>query len=139
MSDPSMATGRSGPSGPRAGFFQRFAALFIDSVVLVVPYFILVQAVGENLALVLYLAASALYFVLLEGSASGQTLGKKALGIRVADINGGGSIGTGRAFGRWAGRILSGLLLLGYLWALWDPEKQTWHDKIAKSVVVPAN
>jgi uncharacterized RDD family membrane protein YckC len=27
-------------------------------------------------------------------------------------------------------------LLLGYLWMLWDPNKQTWHDKVAQSVVV---
>jgi uncharacterized RDD family membrane protein YckC len=29
------------------------------------------------------------------------------------------------------------VFLLGYLWMLWDPEKQTWHDKAAGSVVVP--
>lgn len=27
-------------------------------------------------------------------------------------------------------------LLLDYFNALWSPKKQTWHDKIAKSVVV---
>jgi uncharacterized RDD family membrane protein YckC len=35
------------------------------------------------------------------------------------------------------GKFISSLiLLLGYFWMLWDPKKQTWHDKIAKSVVV---
>jgi len=29
-------------------------------------------------------------------------------------------------------------LLIGYLWMLWDDEKQTWHDKVVGSVVVPA-
>ena len=25
------------------------------------------------------------------------------------------------------------VLLLGYLWMLWDPEKQTWHDKVGRA------
>ena len=38
------------------------------------------------------------------------------------------------------GRILSTIpLLLGYFWMLWDSEKQTWHDKLAGSVVVPVD
>jgi uncharacterized RDD family membrane protein YckC len=28
---------------------------------------------------------------------------------------------------------------IGYLWMLWDREKQTWHDKVARSVVVPVS
>ncbi|MFM8387932.1 MAG: RDD family protein, partial [Actinomycetota bacterium] len=27
------------------------------------------------------------------------------------------------------------MFLLGYLWMLWDSEKQTWHDKMVSSVV----
>jgi uncharacterized RDD family membrane protein YckC len=77
------------------------------------------------------------YYTYLEGS-TGQTLGKKALGIRVIDLSAGGSIGYGRAFIRYIGRIVSFVvILLGYLWMLWDKEKQTWHDKFANSVVVP--
>ena len=54
------------------------------------------------------------------------------------DFSGGGPIGYGRAFIRYIGRILSAIpLLLGFLWMLWDKEKQTWHDKFANSVVVP--
>jgi uncharacterized RDD family membrane protein YckC len=30
------------------------------------------------------------------------------------------------------------VFLLGYLWMLWDSEKQTWHDKAANAVVVPS-
>ena len=30
-------------------------------------------------------------------------------------------------------------LFLGYFWMLWDREKQTWHDKMAGSVVVDLN
>ncbi len=34
-------------------------------------------------------------------------------------------------------KLLSGLALsIGYLWAFFDPDTQTWHDKLAKTVVV---
>jgi len=47
-------------------------------------------------------------------------------------------IGYGRAFVRWLVSLVSGfVILIGYLWMLWDSEKQTWHDKAANSVVVP--
>ena len=92
---------------------------------------------GENAASFLNLLAGIAYYTYLEGT-SGQTLGKKALGIRVVDLGGGGSIGFGRAFLRYIGRIVSAIpLFLGYFWMLWDKEKQTWHDKFANSVVVP--
>jgi uncharacterized RDD family membrane protein YckC len=46
-------------------------------------------------------------------------------------------IGYTRGFLRYIGRIISSLPIgLGYFWMLWDPQKQTWHDKIANSVVV---
>jgi len=58
----------------------------------------------------------------------------------VIDFAGGGSIGYGRAFIRWIGRLISSLILyLGYLWMLWDKENQTWHDKMANDVVVPVS
>ena len=82
----------------------------------------------------------AIYFTLLDGGPSGQTLGKKALGIRVISLKEGGSIGYGRGFVRWlVQNFLSWIFLLGYLWMLWDKEKQCWQDKAAGSVVVPVS
>jgi uncharacterized RDD family membrane protein YckC len=80
----------------------------------------------------------AAYYISLEGGPNGQTVGKMALGIRVIDVGSDEPIGHYRAFIRCAGRILSGTFLLGYLWMLWNEEKQTWHDKMARSVVVSA-
>lgn len=69
----------------------------------------------------------------------GQTPGMKATGIRVVDAQTSDPIGTGRAVGRYFASILSGIpCYLGYLWMLWDPNKQTWHDKMVNSVVVRA-
>jgi len=78
------------------------------------------------------------YWAKLEGG-RGQSLGAQALGIRTVDMANGQPIGGGRAIGRYFARILSALVCyLGYLWMLWDPQKQTWHDKLANSVVVKA-
>lgn len=44
------------------------------------------------------------------------------------------------AFLRWLVSIPSFFVLfLGYLWMLWDGEKQSWHDKAAGSVVIHAD
>ena len=42
-----------------------------------------------------------------------------------------------RSFATSGGSRPAIVICLGYLWMLWDPEKQTWHDKMAGSVVVP--
>ena len=133
---PPQATG--GASGPRAGFWKRFGASFIDGLILVVPYLVIAFAVHPILGYAVYLLAGIAYFTYFEGGPKGQTLGKQALGIRVIDLATGGPIGFGRGFIRYIGRIVSAIVIyLGYLWMLWDPEKQTWHDKMAGCVVVP--
>jgi uncharacterized RDD family membrane protein YckC len=73
-------------------------------------------------------------------SKRGQTIGKRAVGVRVVDADTGAYLSFGRALGRqvFAFFISGNVCLLGYLWALWDPRKQTWHDKVAGSIVVPA-
>jgi uncharacterized RDD family membrane protein YckC len=93
-------------------------------------------AVAVVLALLAFVA-TVVYFAKLEGGPRGQTVGKRAIGIRVVDKDTGGPIGTGRGVGRYFARILSALLCyLGYLWMLWDPEKQCWHDKLVNDYVV---
>lgn len=80
------------------------------------------------------------YYTYLEGGPTGQTLGKRVLGVRVISFDTGGPVGYARGFIRWIGRILSTIpLFLGYFWMLWDREKQTWHDKLASAVVVPVS
>lgn len=131
---------RTGASGPRAGFGRRLVAALVDGILYAVVYGILFALVSESAAYGLSLLFSVVYLTYFEGTSSGQTIGKKLLGIRVIDFATGGPIGYGRAFLRWLGRILSSIpLYLGYLWMLWDGEKQTWHDKIANCVVVPTD
>ena len=135
---PPVPTGRA--SGPRAGFWRRFAAAFVDGLILAIPNTIFLLAFDYAVANLLSLMLSIGYFSYFEGGPTGQTLGKRALGIRVIDFKAGGPIGYGRGFVRWLGRIPSALVFfLGYFWMLWDPEKQTWQDKIAGTVVVPVD
>jgi uncharacterized RDD family membrane protein YckC len=154
--------------GQKAGFWIRFAALVIDSIVVGAFYLpaIIILRTGSKetyicdkslsansggayicerptggtlafagiLALVAFVAAI-IYYGVLEGR--GATLGKAAVNIKVVDMRSGAPIGTGRGVGRYFARILSGLVCyLGYLWMLWDPDKQTWHDKMTSAVVI---
>lgn len=136
-----------GPSGPRANFGQRLVAWLIDVVVIVVAIAVVAGvlfAVDETLAIIaayfLAIVGALLYYGYFEGSPSGQTLGKKAVKIRVIDYRTGGPLGLGRGLIRGVARIPSQFLCyLGYLWMLWDEEKQTWHDKLASTVVVPVS
>jgi uncharacterized RDD family membrane protein YckC len=138
MSDQTFALPTSGAAatGARAGFWLRFAAALVDGLLLGIVSSILQIALGSTgyaLSILLGLA----YYTYFEGE-SGQTIGKRAVGIRVVDLQGGGPIGYSRAFIRYLGRYISAIvILLGYFWMLWDPQKQTWHDKMANSVVVP--
>lgn len=69
---------------------------------------------------------------------SGQTWGRKIVGIRVINEQTGAPPGWGKAIGRtlFAGFISAQILYIGYLWMLWDDKKQTLHDKVASTHVV---
>lgn len=83
--------------------------------------------------------ASVVYKPVMEG-ARGQTLGKMAVGIKVARATDGGDIGYGEAFLRWLIAAVIGFVpfggLVDVLWPLWDDHKQALHDKAAKTIVV---
>lgn len=122
----------------RAGFWRRFVAAFIDALVLGVVQIILDAALSGLASALAGFAVTAGYFTYFHGR-TGQTPGDAALGVKVIDLQEGTGlpIGYPRAFARWIVSLISTIvLLLGYLWMLWDDEKQTWHDKAAGSVVV---
>lgn len=67
----------------------------------------------------------------------GATLGKRWLKIKVVNTNY-QPLSLGQALLRETiGKFLSGIIFsLGYLSAIWDKNRQGWHDKIAKTYVV---
>lgn len=133
-----------------AGFWVRFIAWIVDGIAIG----ILAGAISPLLGLSPFVtvtdttiapdygsgAVSGLvglvYFVGL-WSWKGQTIGMMPFGLSVAREEDGGSLDVVRAFLRYVGLIISfAVLLLGVIWVAFDANKQGWHDKIAKTVVV---
>jgi uncharacterized RDD family membrane protein YckC len=67
---------------------------------------------------------------------TGQSIGKKVMGIRLVDEHTGQPIGAGMAFVRDLAHVLDGFAYIGYLWPLWDDKRQTFADKVLNTVVV---
>ncbi|MBA2948231.1 RDD family protein [Streptomyces himalayensis] len=133
-----------GGTPPYAHWGLRFLATLVDGLVFLVPYAIVLigAAAGENAATILSLIggvailAVAIWQLIQEGK-TGQTIGKKALGIRLLRESDGRPLGVGMAFVRRLAHFLDSIACyLGWLWPLWDAKKQTFADKVCGSVVV---
>lgn len=126
-------------SGPRAGFWARFAAFVIDGLIVGIITGVLeviLKGAGEALGILIAIV----YYTYFEGGPQGAGPGKRLMGIRVIDFSIGAPIGYPRAFIRYIGHIVSTLFIfIGYFWMLWDRENQCWHDKFANDVVVPTS
>jgi uncharacterized RDD family membrane protein YckC len=71
---------------------------------------------------------------------SGQSLGKRVLGTRLVSVGSEEPVGFSRAFVRQIAHLLDGIPLgLGYLWPLWDEQRQTFADKVCSTLVVQAD
>lgn len=81
-----------------------------------------------------FMLVSMAYYVYFTGS-SGQTIGKMIMKIRVVS-EGGERVTFIKAWLRWCGYIISTVfLLLGFVWIVFDPRNQGWHDKLARTRV----
>ena len=69
---------------------------------------------------------------------TGQSLGKRVTKITLISEETGRPIGALNAFLRDLVHILDGFAYIGYLWPLWDEKKQTFSDKLMKTIVVHA-
>lgn len=130
-----------------AGFWRRFLAVILDGIVVSIPANTFAASLGSGLIVTgggfhfrsgsgLQTLFFIVYEALLIAYWNGQTIGKKAMGICVVSA-GGAPVPVGMAFVRSVMKIVSGMaLMLGYLWMLWDPNRQTWHDKVAQTYVV---
>ena len=68
---------------------------------------------------------------------TGQSWGRRALSIRLVGERTGEPIGAGMAFVRDLAHVVDALpCYVGYLWPIWDAKKQTFSDKIVKTLVL---
>ena len=91
---------------------------------------------GFGFIMILSVLLSWAYFAMMESSTWQGTLGKKAMGLRVTDLNG-SRITLGRATIRLAVKaFLSGWFLIGYIMAFFTQRRQALHDLIAGTLVL---
>ncbi|AGS71334.1 RDD family protein [Streptomyces collinus] len=128
-----------GVQPPYANWGQRFLGTLVDGLVFLVPYILVI--VGRNNAALsaiggLAIIAVAIWQLIQEGR-TGQTIGKKALGIRLVKEETGQPLGVGMAFVRRLAHFLDSLACyLGWLWPAWDSKRQTFADKVCGSIVI---
>jgi uncharacterized RDD family membrane protein YckC len=138
-------------AGAYASWIKRVGAYVVD-VLPTVPFSILAVVLGQEPATTtgglptyntMYYVFSALSLVVwgynrwfLAGK-TGQSWGRKALGIRLVKDDTRQPIGAGLAFGRDIAHFVDTIIcLIGYLFPLWDAKRQTLADKLVKTVVV---
>ncbi len=128
-----------GATPPYANWGQRFLGTLVDGLVFLVPYIIVI--VGRGNAAVMgigfvILIGIAIWQLIQEGR-TGQTVGKKALGIRLVREADGQPLGVGMAFVRRLAHFLDSIACyLGWLWPAWDAKRQTFADKVCGSIVI---
>lgn len=156
------APGYGGPPAQLAPWGARVGAALLDGLIVGAPVLILffvliaattssstydpntdtytgggISAIGILLIALVYLGAFAFeLWQLYRQGTTGQTIGKKVVGIRVIREADGRYTGFGMAFVRRLAHIADGFCYIGFLWPLWDAKNQTWSDKLTKSVVV---
>ncbi|WP_421680815.1 RDD family protein [Stenotrophomonas bentonitica] len=134
-----------------AGFWKRYAAYFIDYILLTVvtlPLSMIINLTGAGsgnesvqvaLTLVVMLLSMVIsigYYAGFHASRGGATLGKMAVGIKVVRGNG-ERISFLRAFCRYLATIVSSLILMiGFIMAAFTERKQALHDMMCDTLVV---
>jgi uncharacterized RDD family membrane protein YckC/Tfp pilus assembly major pilin PilA len=140
-------TGEAATQRHPASFLRRWAALFLDGLIIGIPLQIVILVIAiasgldmartdiEGAVYLVVLAAWGSYFILMEGT-RGATLGKQILEVTVVDTRG-APIGIGRALARHVTALLNYVTLyLGYLIAALTPRRQGLHDMLAGTMVV---
>ena len=112
----------------RANFWERIAAAFLDVIIVgTLSAFVGGLPLGILVALAYFAGMWAW---------NGTTIGGTVLNLKVVRLDG-KPLTFVVAVVRGLVSVLSVIVFfLGFFWMIWDVEKQTWHDKIAGTVVV---
>jgi uncharacterized RDD family membrane protein YckC len=149
------------PEPPYANWLYRVGSYIVDGLINGIPATIgsvvlnagttttvtesgVVESTGPSagttiVAVVLYAASIALFVwnTCLRQGRTGQSIGKGVVGTRLVSDTTGQPIGGGMAFVRYLCHILDALpCYLGFLWPLWDRQRQTFADKVVGTYVV---
>ncbi|WP_445371788.1 RDD family protein [Methylomonas sp. HW2-6] len=130
----------------RPGFLRRMGAVIYDALLLLAVLFLATALAlpfngGEAFAASqvlypIYLLAVSFAFYGWFWTHGGQTLGLKAWKIKVVSANA-QPVGWPQATLRFFSALLSWACLgLGFLWCLFDKDRQAWHDRLSKTRVV---
>lgn len=144
-----------------AGTGRRFVALFLDLVILfffgIILNFVIELVVPApnhlnyastreyNIAFNAWyrftylwgVALNAAYYIITLSKMDGQTLGKRAMGIRVVRTDGQALSMLDAFLRNVIGYFVSIItLFIGFIWAVFDRDNQAVHDKIAGTIVV---
>lgn len=154
-----IETASVSPSPIYAGFWRRFVGWLIDLLILIVIThwaLVLVSSflttpIPDTLSFSAFFSALwptalalivvdfiiiALYYSLLESSSIQATVGKYIAGLKITTIEG-SRISFGKAFVRRIYSLLSIIpIFIGYVVAGFTARKQTFHDMLAKTVVI---
>jgi uncharacterized RDD family membrane protein YckC len=109
----------------------------------VAPAFV-VGVIARFLPLGIYLLFSLailVYYIYLavQLGQTGSTPGMRVVGLRAVSKTTGQPIGAGMGVVRWIAHIIDSIIcFIGWLFPLWDKEKQTIADKLVGTVVVTA-
>lgn len=153
------------PAATYAGFWLRFVAAILDSLILSVissalslpllgltgigaalhnihpgreldPALLAAILAAVPMLIAFGLVTKWLYFAYCESSEWQATPGKKVLNLRVTDLNG-QRVSFGRASGRFFSKIISTLtVMIGYIMAGFTEKRQALHDMIAGTLVL---
>lgn len=151
----------TGPEPPYAHWIYRVGGFLVDWLIFVLPVTIgsavanlsgtqtvdefgvvettNVPAWAVIVSLVLFAASIAIFVwnICLRQGRTGQSLGKQLVGTKLVSAQTGQPIGGGMAFVRYLCHIIDALpCYIGYLWPLWDRQRQTFADKIVGTFVI---
>jgi uncharacterized RDD family membrane protein YckC len=117
------------------GFWKRTAAWLIDAIVVSAAMGVF-MAFTFGAGFVVMFFAHWLYEAAMLSSSWKSTLGKRALGMIVTDLDGrplSFARATGRHFAKWLSAMI---LFIGYILAAFTTKKQALHDMVAGTLVV---
>ena len=121
------------------GVLPQFQWLYLIVAVIVGAIFGAISSVlGLLVSLLLYIVAFGyLMLQMVKQGNTGQTIGKKIVGLKVISEATGQPIGPGMSIARYFAHIVDSIICyIGWLFPLWDAKKQTIADKLLGTVVI---